>query len=141
MQSQIRIAGITYQAFSRRWNVKGTNVLLASGLAAVVLGLGAANSFATPAEISARSSTDGVRSVKVSFGELDITKPAGAQELYKRIRKAAFVVCGANESPMPWSYTARGECFKTAVDDAVGKVNSPLLTSLHRNENTRLASK
>ena len=31
--------------------------------------------------------------------------------------------------------------FKTAVDDAVAKVNAPLLTSLHHNENTRLASK
>jgi UrcA family protein len=116
-------------------------VLLASGLAAVVLGLGAANSFATPAQISARSSSDNVRSVKISFAELDISKPAGAQALYKRIRKAAFVVCGAYDSPMPWYYTAKTECFKTAVDDAVAKVNSPLLTSLHTNENTRLASK
>ena len=114
--------------------MKRTNVLLASGLAAVVFGLASVNSYAT-------NDIYGTRSVKVSFGELDITKPAGAQALYKKIRKAAFVVCGAQDSPMPWSFTARNECFKTAVDDAVAKVNSPLLTSLHRDEKTRLASK
>lgn len=122
--------------------MKRTNVLLASGLATVVLSLASVNSFATN-DVNAtatRSGTD-TRSVKVSYSELDITKPAGAQALYKRIRKAAFAVCGAYDSPMPWYYTARSQCFKTAVDDAVGKVNSPLLTSLHNNENTRLASK
>jgi UrcA family protein len=114
-------------------NVKRTNILLASGLAAVVLGLASASSFAT--------TINGERSIKVSYGELDLSKPAGAEALYRRIRKAAFVVCGAQDSPMPWSYTARTQCFKSAIDDAVAKVNSPLLTSLHRNENTRLASK
>jgi UrcA family protein len=129
-------------------NVKRTNVLqcgsrqlLVSGFAAIVLGLSSASSFATT-PIQAVASRDAtVRSVKVSFGELDLTKPAGAEALYRRIKKAAFVVCGGYESPMPLSYTARSQCFKTAIDDAVAKVNSPLLTSLHRNENTRLASK
>ena len=114
--------------------MKRTNLLLASGLAAVVLGLASANSFAT-------TSDDGVRSIKVSYGELDLSKSSGAETLYRRIKKAAYVVCGAYDSPMPWSYTAKSKCFKTAIDDAVGQVNSPLLTSLHRNENTRLASK
>jgi UrcA family protein len=113
-------------------NVKRTNVLLASGLAAVVLGLASASSFAT---------TSGARSMKVSYGELDLSKSSGAETLYRRIKKAAYVVCGAYDSPMPWIYTAKSQCFKTAVDDAVAKVNSPLLTSVHRNENTRLASK
>jgi UrcA family protein len=115
-------------------NVKRTNVLLASGLAAVALGLASAQSFAT-------TSADGVRSIEVSFAELDLTKPAGAETLYKRIKKAAFVVCGAYDSPMSWNHAAKTQCFKNAVDEAVARVNSPLLSSLHRNENTRLASK
>ena len=112
---------------------RGSRQLLVSGLAAIVLGLVSASSFA--------KTIDGERSIRVSYGELDLTKPAGAESLYRRIRKAAFTVCGAYDSPMPWSYTAKSACFKTAVDEAVSKVNSPLLTSVHRNENTRLASK
>ncbi len=106
--------------------------LLLSGLAAIVFGLATASSATT---------INGERGIKVSYSELDLTKPTGAEALYRRIRKAAFTVCGAYDSPMPWSYTAKSRCFKSAVDDAVSKVNSPLLASLHRNENTRLASK
>ena len=107
--------------------------LLVSCLAAIVFGLASASSVAT--------TVNGERSIKVSYGELDLTKPTGAEALYRRIRRAAFTVCGAYDSPMPGSYAAKSRCFKSAVDDAVSKVNSPLLTSLHRNENTRLASK
>lgn len=106
---------------------------LVSGLAAIVLGLSSVNSFAT--------TVNGERSIKVSYSELDLTKPAGAEALYRRIRKAAFIVCGAYDSPMPLNYTAKSQCFKSAIDEAVSKVNSPLLTSLHQDENTRLASK
>jgi UrcA family protein len=112
---------------------RGARQLLVSGLATIVFGLATASSFAT--------TINGARSIKVSYSELDLTKPTGAEALYRRIRKAAFTVCGAYDSPMPWNYTAKSQCFKSAVDDAVSKVNSPLLTSLHRNENTRLASK
>jgi UrcA family protein len=115
-------------------NVKRTNVLLASGLAAMAIGLASTQSFAA-------TSADGVRSIEVSYAELDLTKPAGAQTLYERIKKAAYTVCGAYDSPMAWNYPAKTQCLKTAIDDAVAKVNSPLLTSLHRNENTRVASK
>ena len=112
---------------------RGSRQLLVSCLAAIVLGLASASSFAT--------TVNGEPSLKVSYGDLDLTKPAGAEQLYRRIRKAAYTVCGAYESPIFWSYAAKSPCFKTAVDEAVSKVNSPLLTSLHRNENTRLASK
>ena len=114
--------------------VKRTNVLLASGLAAMALGLASAQSYAT-------TSADGVRSIEVSYAELDLTKAAGAQILYARIKKAAYTVCGAYDSPMAWNYAAKTQCFKSAIEAAVVKINSPLLTSLHRNENTRLASK
>ena len=106
---------------------------LVSGLAAIALGLSSVPSFAT--------TIDGERSLTVSYSELDLTKPSGAEALYRRIKKAAYTVCGAYDSPMPWNYTTKSRCFQSAVDDAVSKVNSPLLTSLHRNENTRLASK
>jgi len=113
---------------------RGTRQLLVSGLAAVVLGLGSVSSFAS-------TSIGAEPSMKVSFGELDLSKPAGAEALYKRIRKAAFTVCGGYESPVAWTYTTRSRCFKTAVNESVAKVNAPLLTALHTNKTTRVASK
>jgi UrcA family protein len=107
---------------------------LVSGLAAVVLGLGSANSFAA-------TSIGGEPSLKVSYGELDLSKPAGAEALYKRIRQAAFTVCGGYDSPIARSYTIKSRCFRAALDEAVAKVNSPMLTALHNNKITRVASK
>jgi UrcA family protein len=112
---------------------RGARQLLVSGLAAVVLGLGSAASFAT--------TSNGVRTLTVSYGELDLSKPAGAEILYKRIKRAANTVCSVYESPMPWNFVARNRCIQTAVDEAVAKVNAPLLTALHDNKTTRVASK
>ena len=111
---------------------RGSRVLIA-GLTVIALGLASTSSFA--------STDDVVRKQTVSYAGLDLTKPAGAEILYKRIRQAAFTVCGGYESPVTWSYTYKSRCFKTAVDEAVAKVNSPLLSALHQNQNTRIASK
>jgi UrcA family protein len=69
-------------------------------------------------------------SVKVGFRDLDLSTQAGAHTLYRRIAAAASQVCG---------YEGRGlteiavwnTCYKSAIDDAVVKVNSPLLTAEH----------
>lgn len=77
-------------------------------------------------------------SVTVSFADLDLSKPAGAQTLYKRIRAAARRVCGPVDTHVAvrrWS----GECFETAIDDAVAKVDRPSLTALHKEDTSRTA--
>ncbi len=50
---------------------RGSRQLLVSCLAAIVLGLASASSFAT--------TVNGEPSLKVSYGELDLTKPADAE--------------------------------------------------------------
>jgi UrcA family protein len=125
---QISFAGITLPSIFEEMNVKRTNMLLASGLAAVVVGLASANSFATTPIRAVASSDATVRSITVSFGELDLTKPAGAEALYRRIKKAARAVCDSYDSPTPWNLKAQKQCSKTAIDDAVAQVNAPLLS-------------
>jgi UrcA family protein len=69
-------------------------------------------------------------SIKVRFGDLDLSTTTGAQTLYRRIAAAASEVCG---------YEGRGltevavwnSCYRGAIADAVTKVNSPLLTAVH----------
>jgi UrcA family protein len=81
-----------------------------------------------------------VKSQSVSFADLDLSKPAGAQTLYKRIQKAARHVCGPIDK---YTYViprkAFRECYEEAIAAAVAQVDRPSLTALHR-EQTRAAS-
>jgi UrcA family protein len=69
-------------------------------------------------------------SVTVSFRDLDLSNPAGATTLYRRIKSAAKQVCGYEGTDLISKSIWNG-CYTTAIADAVGKVNSPLLTAIH----------
>lgn len=86
------------------------------------------------------SAESGVKSQTVSFADLDLSKPAGAQTLYKRIQKAARHVCGPIDKYMYVTpRKAFRECYQEAIAAAVAQVDRPSLTALHR-EQTRTAS-
>jgi UrcA family protein len=78
--------------------------------------------------------------VTVSYADLDLSKPAGAQTLYKRIKSAASRVCGAGgrythlEGRKAWR-----NCYDTAIANAVAQIDRPTLTALHREETNREA--
>lgn len=76
----------------------------------------------------------------VSYAELDLSKQAGVEVLYRRIKDAARIVCGGRD-PIVRISLARSQCYEKAVADAVAQVNSPLLTALHTKKTTRLAKK
>lgn len=74
---------------------------------------------------------DEARRVAVSYADLDLSKPAGADALYKRIRLASERVCRVYESrDLPLIATSRG-CYRSTVNAAVAQVNHPRLTALH----------
>jgi UrcA family protein len=89
----------------------------------------------------ASASDNDVRKVTVGYAELDLSKPAGADALYQRIKRAAFLVCGGEDSPIGWNRIQKQQCISASVDEAVAKVNAPLLSALHQGQNTRVASK
>jgi len=70
------------------------------------------------------------RSVEVSFRDLDLSTRSDAAKLYRRIQAAARGVCQyeptSPRGEITWQY-----CVRPAVDGAVARVNSPLLTQLH----------
>jgi UrcA family protein len=101
-----------------------------AGLAALTLGLGFA---ATSASAADREPN---RTVK--FSDLDLTKPAGVQELYSRIQSAAAIVCGGRD-PVVTLYVRKTRCFGAAVTQAVATVDNPRLSALHGAELQRLA--
>ena len=78
----------------------------------------------------------------VRFDDLDITKPAGAKILYDRIKEAAAEVCQLPTSWEPLSMlVVQRNCVQKAIDNAVMKVNSDVLTELRFGSGIRLANK
>ncbi len=91
-------------------------------------------------QVTARASNDGLPSQRVSYADLDISKPAGAKALYGRIKAAARHVCALNGyndlSSMQWV----NQCTDRAIDKAVKDVGSPALSALRPNSVIHYAS-
>lgn len=69
-------------------------------------------------------------SVKVSYGDLDLGKEAGAKAMLQRIRHAARTICGEptgglNAHFQYWS------CFKSTTDRAVATFGNPMVTAMN----------
>jgi UrcA family protein len=84
---------------------------------------------------------DGLRKEKVSFADLDISKPAGAKTLYGRIVAAANHVCRDTENMglYPDVFKER-QCINQAIDNAVKAVDAPALSALRSAKVLHLAS-
>jgi UrcA family protein len=94
------------------------------------LTLAAAAVLAAAAPASAQSLNEQA-SVTVRYGDLNLDHAAGAKALLYRIKIAAKIAC----SPIPemgrWDEVrAFDACRKAAIDRAVAKVGSPILTAM-----------
>jgi len=76
---------------------------------------------------SASSQSMTLRSVSypVRYSDLDVSKIKGAKTLYLRIRYAAETLC---ESAATYGKKDGEACVQKAVNDAVARVDAPLLT-------------
>ena len=93
--------------------------------------IGALTLYAISPSGLAAAAPDGARQVTVKFYDLDLTRLAGAQELYRRIEHAARDVCeplGAD----PYGLAAYMTCRKSAIARALRDIGAPLLTEHHR---------
>ena len=68
-------------------------------------------------------------SYPVGYSDLDLSKVKGAKTLYLRIRYAAETLC---ESAATWGKKEGEACVNKAVNDAVARVNAPLLTQYNQ---------
>jgi UrcA family protein len=91
--------------------------------------IGALALYAISPNSLAVAAPDGARQETVKFGDLDLTRPAAAQELYRRIERAASDVC---DPYVPGSYVRSiryRDCMDQAIGRAVADVAAPLLTA------------
>lgn len=74
--------------------------------------------------------------IPVSAHGLDLSQPAGAQQLYRRLAYAAYVACTrADRVGLAPSPDAMG-CSEKALANAVRSVNVPLLTRVYLGKHT-----
>jgi UrcA family protein len=81
-------------------------------------------------QVTARAADEGLPSKRVSYADLDISKPEGAKVLYRRIVKAANEVCDYPGLKTLGTAKAINHCIDFAIDNAVKDVGSPALSAL-----------
>lgn len=96
--------------------------------------------FGLAATYAVAGETDEAPSVQVSYADLDLSKPAGAETLYRRIEGAARSVCGPRHSRNLNQVQAFRTCYKNAIEDALQQVNESLVFAVHRNKTGKPAS-
>jgi UrcA family protein len=90
-------------------------------------------------QATAIAADDALPTRRVSYADLDISKPAGAKVLYRRIEAAARDVCGFDTSSVLRPTAQNRACITQAVDVAVKRVNSVALSELHSAKAIHLA--
>jgi UrcA family protein len=118
----------------------GLQVFRVGALAAAVSVVIAAPAFAQ-GDDSLRPTSDpnvmvapnGTLSTQVQYDVNDLSSHTGAHKVYRRLQKAAETVCGDDGSFTHDPILRRNidQCEKSAVEDAVARVNSPKLTAVH----------
>jgi UrcA family protein len=103
-------------------SIKTQSNLVKFILAAGFLGFGCA---AISGNALASDSPTATVTYPVGYSDLDISTTKGAKTLYLRIRYAAETLC---ESAATWGKKEGEACVQKAVNDAVTRVDAPLLT-------------
>ncbi len=98
--------------------------ILAAGFLSLGCAAIGANALASDSPGSAATVT-----YPVGYSDLDISTPKGAKTLYLRIRYAAETLC---ESAATWGKKEGDACVQKAVNDAVARVDAPLLSQYNQ---------
>jgi len=97
---------------------------------ALVLLLGAGSALGL-AHVDSASAAD-VPQMKVSYADLDLSRPEDVRVLYRRLRYAASEVCQPAPLVELSAHAAWEQCYRAALERAVVQVNAPQLLALHR---------
>src|ERR1700675_2762460 len=97
--------------------------MVAAGFFAI--GCAAIGGAALAQQAKAASTTNWSVAYPVRYSDLDVSTMKGATTLYLRIRYAAETLC---ESAATWGKKEGEACVHKAVNDAVARVDAPLLT-------------
>ena len=98
-----------------------------------------ATTLAAAAPVAAQSPDDTV-SVSVRYGDLDISRPAGAEIMLRRIENAAVEVCGGEPDQRDLGQRALFEkCRVSTIDRSVAALDAPMVTAAAGRSNRMVA--
>jgi UrcA family protein len=93
-------------------------------------------SLSTTAALAAQPPT--VATLSIKYVRANLNDPSAAAELYRRIQRAANIVC---EQPFGLDHLIIfKKCYDRAVDAAVADVDASALTAVHHRKTQRLAA-
>ena len=106
-------------------------------LSLLLLALASGNAFAAPPGQTGRAASPGasnsdLRSIRISYHDLDLATPQGIANLYIRIRRAAAEVCDAERPPTGTRVErpAAAACVRSAIVATVKQLGVPGLAAL-----------
>jgi UrcA family protein len=79
--------------------------------------------FASPLSAQAQGKTE-QPSIRVFYGDLDLSKPAGMQTLQRRLKAASFQVCGDSRGALGASTRHQAHCAQDAVANALAAIGT-----------------
>ena len=85
--------------------------------------------------LSAAADSEPVRTAIVKYNDLNVSSPQGADALYRRIRSEAAKVCSLPFEDSLQAKIAEAGCTRTAIRDAVIKVNETALSNVYNANN------
>jgi UrcA family protein len=105
-------------SMSRR--LRGSTIALAACLLGAVAGTAGAAGVASDAD---------VRTMRVTYGDLNLATEQGSRALYARIESAARQVCAPDDERNLEAVAAARACKARAIAQAVNAVHSPMLAA------------
>jgi UrcA family protein len=95
---------------------------------------------ALAADPRAPQSVENKAGIRVHYADLDLSKPEDISILYKRISRAARDNCGTDAAAWDGRTSLLKKCIGQTIEDAVNRINKPLLTALHRERMNHVSS-
>ena len=99
--------------------------------AIIIIALGA------PTYATADASSDlNVKTVKVSYADLNLEQYDGAKDLYRHLQQASKQACDVQDWREAGSLSRVSEgrkCYRETLSGAIGEINNDLLTQIHSN--------
>jgi UrcA family protein len=104
-------------------------------IAAAILGALASSLSAVCAAADAGADASDLRSIVVTYRDLNVSKGQGAAMLYGRIRAAAKSVCSVPEDADYSAKLRESPCIHKAIAEAVSAINQPELFAVYNANN------
>jgi UrcA family protein len=119
--------------------MKAMNALIKQSMAATLIAISlVAAGRPLAADPRAPQSVENKAGIRVHYADLDLSKPEDVSILYKRISRAARDNCGTDAGAWDGRTSLLKKCIGQTIEDAVNRINKPLLTALHRERMNRM---